>query len=174
MGTLSGIKLKRFLKHRYNHDFEIVAILENVQYARNVAEVFRIADATKLSKVYLTGISQQPPFGKDLQKVSRSKERSLQWEYQESTDKVIKKLKKQGFQIIALEISEDALELPEYLEAIPVDKKVAIVVGNEGYGITKTTLNSVDTKIMLPMYGKGASLNVSVSLAIMLYFLILN
>lgn len=173
MNALSGIKLKRFLKKRYSHELDLVVILENIQYARNVAEVFRISDAVKLSRIVLTGISQKPPFGKDLQKVSRHKERSINWEYYETTSEAIKKLRKQGYNIVALELSEDAQELPDFLESHH-SKKTAILVGNEGYGVVKTTMAAVDEKVMLPMYGKGASLNVSVSLAVMLYFIILS
>lgn len=173
MQALSGIKLKRFLKHRYTHDLDLVVVLENIQYARNVAEVFRISDAAKVSKIIMTGISQQPPFGKDLQKVSRSKERSIPHEYYESTGDAINRLKKKGYKVVALELAEDATELPEFCAA-EIPNKLAVLVGNEGYGVTKTTLKSVDEKVMLPMYGKGASMNVSVSLAVFLYFIILS
>jgi tRNA G18 (ribose-2'-O)-methylase SpoU len=173
MSQLFGIKLKRFLKHRYEHDFELVVILENVQYARNVAESFRISDALKVSKIILTGISQQPPFGKDLVKVSRAKEKSIPWEYEETSGKAISKLKKKGFTVVAVELTEAALDLPEFLGGLQ-SKKIAVIVGNEGYGIVKSTLALVDNEVILPMFGKGASLNVSVSLAVFLYTLILS
>ncbi len=173
MSQLFGIKLKRFLKHRYEHDFELVVVLENIQYARNVAESFRISDAVKVSRIVLTGISQQPPFGKDLQKVSRSKERSIPWEYADTTAKAITKLKKQGFTVVAVELTENAMDMPEFLGRLH-SKKIAVIVGNEGYGIVKSTLSLVDNQVILPMFGKGASLNVSVSLAVFLYTLILS
>jgi len=172
MSQLNGIKLKRFLKHRYNHDFEFVVVLENIQYARNVAESFRISDAVKVSKIMLTGISQQPPFGKDLQKVSRAKEMSIPWEYHETTGKAIQKLKRLGFTIVAVELTEQAIEINEFVEGLQ-SKKIAVIVGNEGYGIVKNTLPQVDSEVILPMFGKGASLNVSVSLAVFLYTIIL-
>ena len=171
MGTLFGKNLKKFLKNRYNHDFEIVLILENIQYARNVAEIFRIADAVKVRKIYLTGISHTPPFGKDLIKVSRSKEKSIEWEYKENINDIYKRLKRDSFDVIALELHEKSLEINEYLNTIKDKRKIAIVVGNEGYGVTKKTLSLISKSVMLPMYGKGSSLNVSVSLAVLLYFI---
>ena len=135
---LSGIELKRFLKHRYSHDLDLIVILENIQYARNVAEVFRIGDATKIGRIILTGISQKPPFGKDLQKVSRTKEHSIPWEYFATTKEALTKVKQQGYLPVALEITEDATDLIEFLqETYP--NKLAIIVGNEGYGITRST-----------------------------------
>lgn len=170
---LYGIKLKRFLKNRYAHDLDIVIVLENIQYARNVAEVFRIADAVKASKIILTGISQKPPFGKDLAKVSRSKEKSIPWEFAETTGPALNKLEKNGYTIVALELTEDAAESTDFVTDFK-SNKIAIVVGNEGYGVVKNTLTRTQHKVMLPMYGKGASLNVSVSLAVFIYLVILT
>ena len=162
---------KLFKKTKQEIDF--VVIVENMQYARNVAELFRVADALHVRKVYLTGISQKPPFGKDLQKVSRTKEEHVAWEYIEKNHNLINKLKKEGYKIIALELTDTSVPVDEFINN-DIPTKIAIIVGNEVYGITKDTLNFCDDSVHLKMYGKGSSLNVTVSLSILLYILSLN
>jgi tRNA G18 (ribose-2'-O)-methylase SpoU len=173
MEQLKRKELKKLLKEKFEHDFEVVVILENIQYARNVAEIFRICDAAAVKQIYLTGISQQPPFGTDLQKVSRKKELRVPWKYMNDLTKTISTLKTQGYQIIALELTDSAQLLNEFTKTNQ-KRKLAVIVGNEGYGVTRTALKFADESIMIPMYGKGASLNVSVSLAVFLYSLLLS
>ncbi len=172
MYQLKTKELKKFLKRRFDHDLEIALYLDNFQYARNVGEIFRIADATKVRKVFMGGTTPTPPFGKDLQKVSRKKEDKIQWEKVINPAKTFDKLKKEGYLILALEITDESPSITDFdYSGI---NKVIIILGNEVNGIHKTTLNYADKSIMIPMYGKGASLNVSVSAAILIYFLILN
>lgn len=172
MYQLKNKELKKFLKRRFNHQLEISLYLDNFQYARNVGEIFRIADATKIQKVFMGGTTPTPPFGKDLQKVSRKKEEKIPWEKVINPAKTFDKLKKEGNLILALEITDESPSLTDYdLSDI---NKVVIILGNEVNGINKSTLMYADKSIMIPMYGKGASLNVSVSAAILIYYLILN
>lgn len=167
MKQLRGIELKRFLKKtRSKQTSEIVLVLENIQYARNVAEAFRIADAFAVRSIYLTGISHHPPFGKDLKKVSRSKEQRVKWNYEENTQKVFKKLKEKGYKILALEVTDVSQNISKY--STDSSKKIALIAGSEVYGITKKTLDACDEALYIPMQGKGASFNVSVATAIAL------
>ncbi|MBN1916016.1 tRNA methyltransferase [Candidatus Dojkabacteria bacterium] len=170
MKQLRGIELKRFLKKNRQEleTKEIVVIAENIQYARNVASLFRILDAVKAKRLILSGISQKPPFGKELQKVSRHKELSLPWEYQEHPGNEINKLKKQNYEILALEITD---KVAHYAKR-EYPNKICIVIGNETYGITKGTLEKADSSVYLPMYGKGASLNVTMSLVVLCYHIL--
>jgi len=172
MKTLLKKEIKKLFKE-FKQEYDFVLILENMQYARNVAEIFRIADALKVKKVLLTGISQKPPFGKDLLKVSRSKESHVNWEYIQKSYNEIGKLKKQGYTVVALEITDEALEIKNFKSNLK-NNKIALVLGNEVYGVTKELLGYCDSSIFLPMYGRGASLNVSVSAGICLYLLSQN
>lgn len=165
MKQLRGIELKRFMKKIPRHNNDIILILENIQYARNVAGMFRTADAIGIKKIYLTGISHKPPFGKDMQKASRNKEKSVQWSYSEHSGKVINKYKKQGYQIVGLEITDESVDYRDF----KFGQRICIVVGNETYGIVKNTIEKLENSVFIPMYGKGASLNVGVSMAVLLY-----
>mgnify|MGYP001348900317 CR=1 FL=1 len=169
MRQLNKKEIKKFLKKPIKRDVEICLVLENLQYAVNVASLFRTADAAAVRRVYLTGISHQPPFGKDLQKTSRHKEDSVEWVYKQSTTELIEELKKNGFKIIAIELTDTAkhlFELPEILEGV---EKICFVAGSEVYGVNKKTLEKCDESVYIPMYGKGASLNVSQATAIVLF-----
>ncbi|MBP9759346.1 tRNA methyltransferase [Candidatus Dojkabacteria bacterium] len=171
MKQLRGIELKRFNRQNEKHTKDIILILENIQYANNVASIFRTADAIHVNKIILTGISHKPPFGKELRQTSREKEKSVHWEYEEFTAIALNKVRKQGYTIVGLEITDESKDFKNY--RFDMDK-ICIVVGNEGYGIVRKTMEKLDSTVFIPMYGKGASLNVSVSLAVLLYKVVEN
>lgn len=148
---------------------EIVLVLENIQYARNVASMFRTADAAGVRRIVITGISKFPPFGKELQQTSRHKERQVPWEYEQEPTKAINKLKREGFKLVAAEITDNSVDLSELSSKLAGIDKVAIVLGSEVYGVANKTLELCDLAVSVPMYGKGASLNVSATGAIVLY-----
>lgn len=166
MKQLKKVELKRFLKKDRKEDLKsIVVVAENIQYATNVANMFRLLDAIQVEELILTGISHKPPFGKDLKKTSRSKEKGVRWKYVEHPGKEVNKLKEKGYEIIALEITDKSTL---YTKRNYPDK-ICVLVGNETYGVVKNTLEKVDSSVYIPMYGKGASLNVTMSLGILCY-----
>ncbi len=161
--------LKRDIKRlnkRFRHGKEIYILAENIQYARNVASMFRIADALGVRELILTGISHKPPFGKDLKKVSRHKEKSVHWRYFKTTAKAINYLKTKNIPLIGIEQTTDSVAYFKFR----YPASYALVVGNETYGIVKKTLAKLDYTVFIPMYGKGASLNVHVSLAVVGFY----
>jgi tRNA G18 (ribose-2'-O)-methylase SpoU len=166
---LSKKENKKFFKEIPKRDVEIVLVLENIMYATNVASLFRTSDAAGVKKIYLSGFSKQPPFGKDLQKTSRAKERILPWEYVKDIEKILRKLRNEGFPIVALEITSEAQPLSELKEIMTRSHKLCLIAGNETHGLSKKALQMADRAVFIPMYGKGASLNVGVSVAITLF-----
>lgn len=169
MKPLTKKEIKKFFKKEFKRNKDIVLVLENIQYAKNVASMFRTADAAGVSKIYLTGISTKPPFGKELKQVSRTKEDSVQWVYVETNGKLLQTLKKKGYFIVAVELTDKSKHIDELKDILKNEKKVALILGNEVSGIPKKTLEKCDMAIFIPMYGKGASLNVSSSAAIALF-----
>ena len=169
MKQLNKKELKKFRKSILKRKKSIVLVLENIQYARNVAGLFRTADAAGVEKLYLTGISHHPPFGKELRKVSRSKEKNVNWEHTKETGKVLNTLKNQGFYIVAIELTDRSFPLNQINMELKDKKKVAFIAGSEVYGVTKKTLTKCHSAVYIPMYGKGASLNVSASVGIILF-----
>ena len=169
MKQLNKKEIKKFFKKQAKRTEEIVLILENVEYARNVAGIFRSADAAGISHIYLTGISKTPPFGKDLKKASRSKEHSVKWTYCKQSNELIEELKDDDYTIIGAEITDNSIPLVNLKKIAEKQKKLAFIFGSEVFGIKKTTLELCDYSVYIPMYGKGASLNVAVSVGIILY-----
>lgn len=168
MKPLSKKELKKFNKE-FKREKEIVLILENIEYARNVASIFRTSDASGVRKIFLTGISKTPPFGKEMKQVSRNSEISVEWKFEQNSGDVIASLRKKGFHIIGVELVQDAIENNRLKEIIENKEKIAFVFGSEVFGINKKTIEKCDQCVFIPMYGKNASLNVSVSAGIILY-----
>ena len=169
MKQLTKKEIKHLVKESDKRDKEIYLILENIQYARNVASIFRTADAAGVKKILLTGISKTPPFGKELKQVSRNKEGSVEWKYYEETFDAIKEAKQNGFLIVAIELTDASINLYDLQNRLRDVKKICFVAGSEVFGIKKVTLERSDLAVTIPMYGRGASLNVSTSVGIALY-----
>jgi len=165
--ALRGTALKRFLRdYRRAHPpaHQVAFLLQSVEYPVNVGSIFRIADACGARPVILTGITPRPPHP-TISKVARGKEGRVPWRYVESPEEVIPELKGQGFHVWALEITDSSV--PYHTVAWP--EKVCLVVGHEDHGVTGRTLELCDGAVFVPMYGKGRSLNVHVSLAVVAF-----
>ncbi|GAB4283602.1 MAG: TrmH family RNA methyltransferase [Candidatus Dojkabacteria bacterium] len=166
--ALSKKEIKKTFK-KFKRKQEIFLLLENIQYATNVASIFRTADAAGVRRIILTGISHKPPFGKDLSKTSRHKEKSVQWEFHKTSGKILNTLKKNGFIVVSLELTNNSVDLYSLPYKLAGRDKVCIVVGNEVHGVSKSTLEKSDLSVHIPMFGKGASLNVGVAAGILLF-----
>lgn len=152
-----------------------VLILPDIRSALNVGALFRTADAVGISKVYITGFTPRPTdkFGrvqKDIKKSALGAEEWIPWEYIKSIKVIINKLKKEGFQIIAIEQSGKAIDYRK----IKPKKKVAIILGPEVGGLPKSILDQSDITAFIPMYGKKESLNVSVAGGIAMFRILLK
>ena len=149
---------------------EAILILPSIRSAINIGAIFRTADAVGVSKIYLTGYSPRPTdkFGrvqKDIAKSALGAETWVSWEYQKTTIPLIRKLKKAGFQIIAIEQDIKSIDYKK----IKAPKKVALIVGPEVEGLNKKILKECDKIACIPMYGKKESLNVSVATGVALF-----
>lgn len=167
MKPLVGTQLKRFLRdYRREHrpDADVVALLQSVEYPANVGSCFRIADGAGVTELVLTGITPTPPHP-TIDKVGRYKSLRVPWRYAQDPVAVIGELRAEGYHVVAVELTDTAVPYHTYV----YPQKTCLVVGHEDHGVTKATLAACDTAVFLPMYGKGRSLNVHVSLGIVLY-----
>lgn len=151
-------------------------ILHNIRSVYNTGAIFRTADACGIDKIYLTGYTPTPldkfgNFRKDFDKSALGAQKTLKWEYLKSPSLLIKKLKKEGFKVIAIEQSDKSVDYKKI--KIKRGDKVVVVLGNEVKGISKQLLEKCDVVAEIPMKGKKESLNVSVTAGIAL-FRILN
>jgi tRNA (guanosine-2'-O-)-methyltransferase len=142
----------------------VAFLLQSVAYPVNVGSVFRIADACGARPVVLSGITPQPPHP-TISKVARGKEQRVPWEYVESAATALEQMRGDGYHICAVEITEES----QPYHAVDWPQRVCLVVGHEDHGITRSTLELCDSAVFVPMIGKGRSLNVHVSLAIVAF-----
>ncbi len=165
----------------------LYAILHNIRSLHNVGSMFRTADAAGVKKLYLCGITGTPP-RKEIAKVALGAEQTVAWEYVRRTGDVIKRLRRQGVHIVALERTKGSIDyrnLPLVLKSPSVSPfrkgglngicdeiNIALLVGNEVEGLSPALLKQADTVIHIPMRGKKESLNVSVAFGIAVYSLL--
>lgn len=150
---------------------EIYIILDNVLDTYNIGAIFRLADAVAAERVIICGQSETPPNHR-IKKASINTTEVVNWEYVENTALAIKKLKKevQGVQVVGVELSEKSVDYDKFEYKMPV----ALVVGHESDGVSQEALELCDAVVELPMFGINISLNVMVSLAIVLYRVVNN
>ncbi len=146
----------------------IILILPNIRSAYNVGSIFRTSDACNIEKIYITGYTPRPD--KDEKKITKTAldaEKSVDWEYYKQPGKLIDDLKKQGYQIIALEKTKSSIDYRKFKPQFPI----AVVLGHEVEGISKSLLLKVDKTVHLPMKGIKESLNVAVAWGVFAYYL---
>jgi 23S rRNA (guanosine2251-2'-O)-methyltransferase len=140
---------------------ELVLICEDVRSLWNVGAMFRTADALGVSKLYLCGITGKPPRN-EISKVALGAEEWIPWEAAGAAWEVVAKLSGEGYYTVALEQDQKSVAMDTYEPQWPL----ALVVGNEVNGVTRETLDAVETIVHIPMVGKKESLNVAVATGI--------
>lgn len=155
---------KKTKMHVKKNDLYIV--LDNVLDTYNVGATFRIADAVSAKKLILCGHTETPPNSR-IKKASINTTEWVEWEHYNDTKSAIQDLrsKVKNLKVIAIEQSKKSIPYQTASYQFPI----ALVVGNETHGISKDVLEIVDQIVELPMFGINVSLNVMVSLAIVLY-----
>jgi tRNA G18 (ribose-2'-O)-methylase SpoU len=149
------------MKFQIDPNLNFVAVLDNIRSLENIGSIFRTGDALGLNKIYLCGISGSPPHPK-ISKTALGAENWIGWEKKWQTWRVIEELKNKGFQIVSLELAKDAIPYFKFSPKFPL----ALVVGNEIKGVSRSVLKRSDAKIYLPMLGRKESLNVAVAFGV--------
>lgn len=144
----------------------LTIVLDNIRSMYNVGSVFRTSDAFLVEKVYLCGITARPPH-KEIRKTALGATESVSWEYVEKTEEVVRDLKASGYQILAIEQVEESISLENF--EIEPEKKYALVLGNEVFGVEQEVINLCDKSIEIPQAGTKHSLNVSVCAGIVIW-----
>jgi len=144
----------------------VYIILDNVMDTYNIGAIFRLADAVAAEKVILCGESETPPNSR-IKKSSINTTEWVDWEYFSTPVEAIQNLKFriQNLQVIAIEQSDKSVAY----DSVKYEFPVALVVGHETHGVSQEVLDMADEIVELPMFGVNISLNVMVSLGIVLY-----
>ena len=146
----------------------IVVVLDHVRSLYNVGSVFRTCDAFRMSGVFLCGITAQPP-NPEIHKTALGAEDSVPWRYFEKTEDAVNWLKEYGYTILAIEQCEGSTMLQNFKRDL--NKKYAIILGNEVKGVQQQVVDMCDECLEIPQYGTKHSLNVSVTASIVLWHL---
>jgi tRNA G18 (ribose-2'-O)-methylase SpoU len=170
---LLNIELSRVSVQEYKElpESGLVLVLDNIRSAHNVGSAFRTADSFKVDKVYLCGICAVPPSA-EIHKSALGAEDSVEWEHVDDTMDAISRLKAEGYTIVSAEQAVSSVMLDKFRPAS--EKKYAIVFGNEVAGVRQDVVDASDIILEIPQYGTKHSLNVSVSVGVILWHFRLN
>ena len=144
----------------------LIIVLDNIRRLINIGSVFRTSDAFLIEKIYLCGITAQPPHN-DIRKTALGSTETVAWEYAECTLSVIKKLKDSGVNILSIEQAENAVMLNDFYPS--QDTEYAVVFGNEVKGVQQDVVDQSDQVIEIPQFGTKHSLNISVSAGVVIW-----
>ncbi len=144
----------------------IVVVLDNVRSTHNVGSIFRTADAFRVEKVILCGITATPPH-KDIYKTALGATESVEWSYCESTVDAVMELKREGWKIFAVEQADESVYLEDFEPGFT--KKLVLIFGHEVTGVQEAVIPLVDGCLEIPQAGTKHSLNIAVSAGIVLW-----
>ena len=165
---LQNSELGRINSEQYKDTPEsgAVVVLDNVRSAHNVGSAFRTSDAFKVDRIYLCGICACPPSA-EIHKSALGAEDSVPWEHADDTLEVVARLRAPAYTIISVEQTEHSLSLEKFRRE--PGRKYAFIFGNEVDGVQQSVVDASDLSLEIPQYGTKHSLNVSVSVGIVLW-----
>ena len=144
----------------------IVLVLDNIRSAHNVGSAFRTSDAFGVDKIYLGGICPVPP-SPELRKVALGAEEVVPFEQVQDVVALVHWLQADGYTVIAVEQTVHSVKLDRF-QPEP-GRKYALIFGNEVDGVQQAVVDAADYALEIPQRGTKHSLNVSVSIGVVLW-----
>lgn len=162
MDDLGRMKPEEFKSSEKNN---IILVLDNVRSLHNVGSAFRTADSFLIEAIYLCGVTGVPP-NKEIEKTALGATQTVSWKYFKTTQEAIQDLRSKGYFIAAVEQAKDSVMLNRFQKPL---QPLALIAGNEVYGVEQEVIDLSDTCIEIPQFGTKHSLNVAVSIGIVLW-----
>ncbi len=163
MDELKRLNEEEFKKQK---KFPLALVLDNIRSMHNTGSIFRTADAFRIDKIYLCGITACPP-NRQIEKTALGATKSINWKYFENTENAILELKKQNYVIASIEQVENSVSLCSFQ---PNKKnKYAVIFGNEVKGVQENVLKLCEHFLEIPQFGTKHSFNVSVTAGIVMW-----
>lgn len=159
------MQLTHYTSRFKNQKFPIVLVSDNVTNAPNIGSLFRISDAFGIEKLILCG--EHIPLGRKMTKTSRATEKVVNFQIETSAYEIVKTLKHDDYQIISLEVTSHSI--PIHNHSFSKEKPIALIVGDENFGVSKDILHLSDQIIHIDMFGQNSSMNVVQATNIALY-----
>lgn len=147
-------------------DRPLVVILDDVRSRHNVGSVFRSADAFGVTRIVLCGFTPQPPH-REIEKTALGATLSVPWTHVEDAAAAVRELQAQGYHVLAVEQTRQALPIGEVMVD---DRPLALVFGNEVEGVSDAVVEACDACMVIPQHGSKHSLNVSVCAGVVLWW----
>ena len=165
---LLNIELGRISPEQYTQRPEsgLVVVLDNVRSAHNTGSAFRTADAFGVDKIYLGGICPVPP-SPELRKVALGAEEVVPFEHVQDIPALVRQLQADGYTVVAVEQTVHSVKLDKFTRE--PGRKYALVFGNEVEGVQQEVVDACDFSLEIPQQGTKHSLNVSVSVGVVLW-----
>jgi 23S rRNA (guanosine2251-2'-O)-methyltransferase len=150
---------------------DVILILDSIRSLNNVGSAFRTSDAFNVKKIFLCGITGQPPH-RDIHKTALGAQDSVEWEHVKSTVELVARLQSEGWKVLSVEQAEGATMLNEFQ---PIEgQKYAFIFGNEVFGVEQEVVSASDGCLEIPQYGTKHSLNISVTIGVVLWHYLLK
>jgi tRNA G18 (ribose-2'-O)-methylase SpoU len=146
----------------------VIIVLDNIRSLNNVGSAFRTADAFLIEAIYLCGVTGTPP-NKEIEKTALGATDTVIWKHFKTTEEAIAELKDKNYFIASVEQAKQSVMLNNFSKP---ESSIALVFGNEVYGVEQNIIDISDQCIEIPQYGSKHSLNVSVTIGIVLWELL--
>ena len=142
-------------------------ILDSIRSCYNVGAIFRTADAAGIDTIYLCGYTPAPidRFGREvaeIKKTSLGASQTVSWVALSSVEEAITAVKQRGCTVVAVEQTKESVSLYDFTPPACV----AYIFGNEISGVSQDALQAADVSLEIPMAGMKESLNVSVTVGV--------
>lgn len=144
----------------------VIVVLDNLRSMHNIGSIFRTADGFSIEKLYLCGITAQPPH-REIEKTALGATQSVAWTHFETTSDAVASLRNDGYRIIAIEQAAGSIMLNTYKPR--PDMKYALIFGNEVNGVDEVVMEQIDECVEIPQFGTKHSFNVVISAGIVLW-----
>ena len=162
LGRKSPEELKESEKHK------LIVILDDIRSMHNVGSAFRTCDAFGVEALYLCGYTPSPPH-RDIHKTALGATETVLWKNFVTTVDAVNEAHENGYKVYTVEQAHNSMFLHEFKRS---DDKIALVFGNEVEGVNDDVLQMADGCIEIPQWGAKHSLNISVSVGVVLWELV--
>jgi 23S rRNA (guanosine2251-2'-O)-methyltransferase len=168
---LKNEELGRLSKSQFRNSAKnpVIVVLDNVRSLNNVGSVFRTCDAFLIEELFLCGVTGTPP-NNEIEKTALGSTDTVSWKKFSTTIEAVEHLKQKNYKVFSVEQAKESISL----EKFKCDDPLALVFGNEVYGVEQDVINRCDGVIEIPQAGTKHSLNISVSAGIVLWEIVKN
>lgn len=151
-----------------SHNLDIVMVADNFNSPENYGMLIRMAESMGVKRIFFISEVYDSLSTKMLRS-ARSAQYHIEIRFFKSAKEVLEELQNSAYQIIALEQTNQSKSLYGFeLNS----QKIAVILGNERYGVSQDLLNACNHVVHIPMYGRNSSMNVVMAAGIALYHFI--